>query len=91
LLERRVSFHERVLIVDLETAAPPLEVAGATVERVDGPRQWLRFRRAELSAAQVIAAVTAQAPILDLSLEEPEIEEIVRRIYVEGLPASPGE
>ena len=35
---------ERTLIVDLEEPAPPLEIEGARVERVDGPRQWLRFR-----------------------------------------------
>lgn len=77
---------ERVLIVDLERAGAPLRVRGAEVERVEGGRQWLRFRRAEVSAAQVIAEVAAQAPIVDLAIEEPEIEEIVRRIYIEGLP-----
>lgn len=79
---------ERVLIVDLETDSAPLQIEGTTVERVDGGRQWLRFRRADVSAARVIAEVAAQAPLLDLSLEEPAIEEIVRRIYLEGLPAA---
>ena len=43
---------ERTLIVDLEEPAPPLELDGARVEKVDGPRQWLRFRgsAAELTA-----------------------------------------
>jgi ABC-2 type transport system ATP-binding protein len=76
---------ERVLIVDLEATAQPLHIDGATVERVDGARQWLRFRR-EVSAARVIAEVAARAPIVDLAIEEPAIEEIVRHIYVEGLP-----
>jgi ABC-2 type transport system ATP-binding protein len=79
---------ERSLVVDLESPRAPLQVEGALVERVEGARQWLRFRRAEVSAARVIAEVAAQAPIVDLSIEEPEIEEIVRRIYLEGLPAS---
>jgi ABC-2 type transport system ATP-binding protein len=77
---------ERVLIVDLETSAEPLRIAGATVERVEGTRQWLRFRRDEVTAARMVAEVAARAPLVDLSIEEPAIEEIVRHIYLEGLP-----
>jgi ABC-2 type transport system ATP-binding protein len=73
--------RERTLVVDLEVAAPPLEVPGARVVRVEGPRQWLAFRRDETSAADLTAAVAAQARLVDLAIEETEIEEIVRRIY----------
>jgi ABC-2 type transport system ATP-binding protein len=76
---------ERTLVVDLEEPAPPLQVAGARVERVEGPRQWLRFRRDEVSAAQLVADVAARVPLVDLAIQEPEIEEIVRRIYRRGL------
>jgi ABC-2 type transport system ATP-binding protein len=69
---------ERTLVVDLEEPAPPLEIAGATVERVDGPRQWLRFRG---PAAELTARVAAAARLVDLQIAEPDIEEIVRRIY----------
>ena len=77
--------EERTLIVDLEEPAPPLEIDGARVVRVEGPRQWLRFRRDQVTAAELTAAVAARARLVDLAIEEPEIEEIVRRIYVEGL------
>jgi len=69
---------ERTLIVDLEEPAPPLVIAGARVERVDGPRQWLRFRG---SAAELTARVAASARLVDLQIAEPDIEEIVRSIY----------
>jgi ABC-2 type transport system ATP-binding protein len=72
---------ERTLIVDLEEPGPPLDIPGARVVRVEGPRQWLTFRRSELSAAKLTAAVAERAPLRDLMLEEPDIEEIVRRIY----------
>jgi ABC-2 type transport system ATP-binding protein len=72
---------ERMLVVDLEEPAPPIDVPGARVERVDGPRQWLRFRRSETTAAELIAAVAARVRLRDLTIEEPEIEDIVRRIY----------
>jgi ABC-2 type transport system ATP-binding protein len=76
--------EERTLVVDLEEPAPPLEVDGARVVRVEGPRQWLRFRRGDTSAAQLTAAVAARARLVDLAIEEPDIEDVVRRIYVEG-------
>ena len=76
--------RERTLVVDLEEPAPPLEVAGAVVTRVEGPRQWLTFRGDEVSAAELTAAVAARAPLVDLAIEETEIEEIVRRIYEAG-------
>src|SRR4051795_6891297 len=69
---------ERTLIVDLEEPGPPLEVDGARVARVEGARQWLRFRG---SAGERAARVAARARLVDLQVAEPDIEEIVRRIY----------
>ncbi|MEK7284642.1 MAG: AAA family ATPase, partial [Chloroflexota bacterium] len=74
---------ERTLIVDLEEPGPPLRLEGARVVRVEGPRQWIVFERERTSAAQLTAAVAAQAPLRDLTLEEPDIEDVVRRIYGE--------
>jgi ABC-2 type transport system ATP-binding protein len=76
---------ERTLVVDLEEEAPPLTVDGATVVKVEGPRQWLRFSKDQTTAARLVAAVAAQAPLVDLAVEEPDIEEVVRRIYIEGI------
>jgi ABC-2 type transport system ATP-binding protein len=75
---------ERTLVVDLEEPAPPLEIEGTRVVRVEGARQWLRFRRDEVSAARVTAAVAERARLVDLALEEPDIEDVVRRIYTES-------
>jgi ABC-2 type transport system ATP-binding protein len=71
----------RTLVVDLAESRPPLRLTGASVIRTDGPRQWIRFRPADATAAQLVAAVGEQAPLVDLAIEEPDIEEIVRRIY----------
>jgi len=76
---------ERTLIVDLEEPGPPIDVPGARVAKVDGPRQWLTFNRRETSAAELTAAVAAKVGLQDLAIEEPQIEDIVRRIYTEGV------
>jgi ABC-2 type transport system ATP-binding protein len=82
----------RMLVVDLVEPGPALDVAGAVTEQVDGPRQWLSFP-AEASAAPIIAAVTSSHQIADLSILEPSIEDVIRRIYSgDGLlPRPPAE
>ncbi len=72
---------QRTLVVDLVEPGPPLAVEGAEVTRVEGPRQWLRFRRDDVTATALLSLVTAQAEVRDLTVEEPDIESIVREIY----------
>jgi ABC-2 type transport system ATP-binding protein len=70
----------RTLVVDLVDEAPPIEVPGAVTRRVDGPRQWLSFP-ADASAAPVVAAVAASYDVADLSVQEPDIEDVIRDLY----------
>ncbi|MGW7450571.1 ABC transporter ATP-binding protein [Streptomyces sp. NPDC054787] len=71
---------ERTLVIDLERELAPIEVAGARVVKVEGARQWLAFP-AGASAAPLVAAVAAQYPLLDLSVREPDIEDVIARMY----------
>jgi len=84
-LRRRFGGH-RTLVVDLIDGGDgaPLTITGATEVAADGPRRRLRFDREATSAADLIAAVAARYPIRDVAIEEPAIEEIVRRIYEAG-------
>ncbi len=78
---------ERTLVVDLQETMPELSLEHASVIRTEGPRQWVRFRPEETTAAALIAAITEQAQLVDLSIEEPDIEEVVRRVYTgEAVP-----
>ncbi|MFF4382365.1 ATP-binding cassette domain-containing protein [Kitasatospora sp. NPDC001547] len=75
---------ERTLVVDLaQELAHPVEVPGARVTRVEGPRQWLAFPAQE-SAAPIVAAVAARYPLVDLSVREPAIEDVIARMYAEA-------
>jgi ABC-2 type transport system ATP-binding protein len=78
-LQRRDG-SSRTLVVDLVDEAPPIEVAGAVTRRVEGPRQWLSFP-ADASAAPIVAAVAASYDVADLSIQEPDIEDVIRQIY----------
>ncbi|MGW7435847.1 ABC transporter ATP-binding protein [Streptomyces sp. NPDC054849] len=75
-----VGESERTLVVDLERELAPISVEGARVVKVDGPRQWLAFP-AGASAAPLVAAVAAQYPLVDLSVREPDIEDVIARMY----------
>jgi ABC-2 type transport system ATP-binding protein len=70
----------RTLVVDLVDEAPPIEVPGAVTRRVEGPRQWLSFPT-DASAAPVVAAVAAAYDVADLSIQEPDIEDVIRDLY----------
>ncbi len=71
---------ERTLVVDLAAAHPPIELPGVRTVKVEGPRQWLAFP-ARQSAAPLVAAVAERYPLVDLSVREPAIEDVIARIY----------
>jgi ABC-2 type transport system ATP-binding protein len=75
----------RMLVVDLADSAAVLAPGpgwgGAQVIRAEGHRRWIRFARDQASAADLIALVLAEHQVLDLSIVEPDIEDVIRRIY----------
>ncbi|HEX2156200.1 MAG TPA: ATP-binding cassette domain-containing protein [Actinomycetes bacterium] len=75
----------RMLLVDLAdpaaTLVPGPGWAGAQVVRAEGHRRWIRFARDQISAADLVALVLAEHQVLDLSIMEPDIEDVIRRIY----------
>jgi ABC-2 type transport system ATP-binding protein len=70
----------RTLVVDLVDEVPPIAVPGATTRKVEGPRQWLSFPT-DASAAPIVAAVAAAYDVADLSIQEPDIEDVIRDLY----------
>ncbi|MFD3520559.1 ATP-binding cassette domain-containing protein [Streptomyces sp. NPDC058653] len=74
-----VGESERTLVVDLERELPPVEVPGARVVKVEGPRQWLAFPAAA-SAAPLVARIAAEYPLMDLSVREPDIESVIAKM-----------
>jgi ABC-2 type transport system ATP-binding protein len=84
-LAERVAL-QRVLVVDLPEPSPDLQVSAAAHigSDLDGQRQRLAFSPKETTAARVLAEVTAVTEVVDLTLEEPAIEDIVRTLYGVG-------
>ncbi|HET8986887.1 MAG TPA: ATP-binding cassette domain-containing protein [Humibacillus sp.] len=75
---------QRILVIDLAAPTPDLaEVPGTTLLESEsrGLRQRLAFDAVATTAAAVLAHVSARHEVRDLTIEEPDIEDVVRRIY----------
>lgn len=73
----------RRLVVDLDEPLPPgLVLPGATLVAADGLH--VTFDLESASAGPAVAALVAAVPVRDLSLVEPDIEDVVARLYAEG-------
>lgn len=96
---KRMLWEESALKVDLrdrDQAAllAAFSMQGVRVERVDELSYRLRFRREEVPPAELIRRVVNEVRVLDLTMEEQPIEEVVRRIYTgealhDGATAAP--
>jgi len=82
-LRARVS-PERQMIVDLQQGAEDFEDPQATVVQRDGQRVYLRFNPQHVSAADLIARISRQHAIRDLTVQNPPIEETIARLYREA-------
>lgn len=75
---------ERVLVVDLVRPSADLhDVPGARHLGSEGGglRQRLAFDADRVTAAGVLAAVSECVEVRDLAVEEPDVEDVVRRVY----------
>ncbi|CAB4723972.1 unannotated protein [freshwater metagenome] len=77
---------QRVMTVDLAEPVPATALAlpdGASHvgEEGHGLRHRIGFDSEQATAAAVLAAVSTAAEVLDLSIEEPDVEDVVRRVY----------
>lgn len=77
---------QRVMTVDLAEAVPATALSlptGATHlgEEGHGLRHRIGFDAELATAAAVLAAVSTAAEVLDLSIEEPDVEDVVRKVY----------
>ncbi len=86
----------RILVLDL--AEPRMSLAPA-VARLDvqlleteggGLRHRIAFAPGHLGAAQILAQVAEQVEVRDLSIVEPDIEDVVRRLYASSPGGRPG-
>jgi ABC-2 type transport system ATP-binding protein len=72
----------RELVVQLARPAD-VRVQGAEVSRVENGRTWLSFDPEAISAVALIADISTRYEITDLHLAEPDLEAVIRWMYLE--------
>jgi ABC-2 type transport system ATP-binding protein len=79
----------RTLVVHLKDPQPDFTMPGVEIEPSEPPSVRLRFDRRTTTAEALIRRVTERYAITDVAIVEPEIENIVRRLYLEGYRKPP--
>jgi ABC-2 type transport system ATP-binding protein len=75
------------IVFDVKRALEPsqLQVNGLTIREVGTNRYRLDLDRREVAPATAVKEIVNRFEVLDLTIEEPEIEQVVKRIYREGI------
>lgn len=80
----------RQLIVDFaaepDSTIQSMNNANLVVTSIDGPRVTIAFDRDAITAPEVLAQAGAFGDVRDMSLQEPEIEDVIRRMYAGSIP-----
>ncbi|HET9393254.1 MAG TPA: ATP-binding cassette domain-containing protein [Candidatus Rubrimentiphilum sp.] len=79
----------RTLVLTLSEPHPDPVLEGAEIESNDRGLVRYRFDRRRVRPDQLIREATQRYELRDISIEEPDLESIIRRIYVEGYDQEP--
>lgn len=72
---------KRQLVIELQRPTEQIEHPRAEVVKQEGLKIWYQFEKSRITASELIASLSQQLPIQDLSVLEPNIEDAIREIY----------
>ena len=78
----------RYLIIDLFGEKAEIFHPKAEFVKRERSRVWLRFEKSCVTAAELIADLSRYYQIKDISVEEADIEDVVRQVYSEARQVS---
>ena len=82
---RRLLSTERLLSVDYAEVYPDISIPHAHIVYQEGARVQYRFSPEEISPADLIGAILQKFKIVDISIQEPDIEELIKTVYEDTL------
>jgi ABC-2 type transport system ATP-binding protein len=85
-IKRRYGQH-RILIADIDEFCTEcdIEIPGVRLVSAQGNRITFEFDRLRVAADQLIVALAKRYELKDVTISEPELESIIREIYLKGL------
>lgn len=87
-LHRRYGSTRQVVVELAEPLAEPVRVPGAELVTSQAGGTRLTYRLVGAGAGELVARLAAVAPLRDLSVVEPAIEEVVARLYADSRTGS---
>lgn len=76
---------ERLLRVDYAEDYPDVRVPHAQITHREGTRVQYRFSPAEIRTAELIGTILEKFKIVDIAVQEPEIEELIKTVYEDNV------
>jgi ABC-2 type transport system ATP-binding protein len=78
---------ERVLVIDFEKPIKKneLKLKGVKISEIDGNKVFLKVNIGKVSLSETVRKILSKWTIHDMTIEEPDIEGIIRRIYRDGI------
>ncbi|RKU35369.1 sugar ABC transporter ATP-binding protein [Candidatus Poribacteria bacterium] len=82
---RRMLSKERLLSVDYAEDYPDVRVPHAQITHREGTRVQYRFSPEKIRAAELIGTILQKFRIVDIAVQEPDIEELIKTVYEDNL------
>ena len=76
---------ERTIAVEFGEEYNEISSPGVELIKQEGNKMWFKFNKDEVQVSNLIFSLTQKYVINDLTIQEPEIEAIVREIYQGGI------
>ena len=73
---------QREITIEFHDDPGPVNIPHATLAEDRGIRKTFAFDRTEMPALDLVSALPRSLPIADISFAEPDIEEVIRRLYL---------
>jgi ABC-2 type transport system ATP-binding protein len=86
-LHTRYGSRRRVMVQLDEPFRTPLTLPGVVIEASSPDGRLVTFSLDGSGAGQLVAALAAAVPVRDISITEPEIEDVIARLYTAPAPA----
>jgi len=78
--------HDNMLVIDFQDESSTIEDSRLKVIKVEGNRKTIIYDKRNINSGEAISLITRNNKVNDLILKEPEIEEVVKKIYEESIP-----
>lgn len=82
---RRLLSTERILSVDYAEVYPDMSIPNAHIVFQEETRVQYRFSPDDISAADLISIILQKFKIVDIAIQEPDIEELIKNVYEDKL------